>query len=210
MQEELFFANKDIILKNNNFDFNFLAFSEMFNETYDYIEKWVLGLDMLVDEFDWQFHRSNLLTRFAKQELISYGDDFFIHNLNGLEKNNKDLFKFVRNKVIQWDNSIYFSRKGVYVPNKKHEIWDLWNCLKYYKEKNINNIKGNYNLLDVFDVTIARRKDGFYKELHAEIKDKEDLILIDEVREDLKKLLQKNKLDLCLEKVKQIGRSIKI
>lgn len=188
VQETLFFCNNSIVIGK----VNYLAFTEMFNETLEYTKKWIIDLDSVKDEFDWEFHRSKLLTRFSTQKPIDIKKVIDL-----LSENHKKVANSIRNTSILWNNAIYFSELEEY-SKRDNKLWKLWNCLSKYN-KGDSDIEVDTQYLKIFkNVSYYRNENDFYTE-RSEILTLEQQKLAQRIENDLNTIYLKNTLDNKLE-----------
>jgi hypothetical protein len=206
-QELLFFANKKAIKDN----FNLLAYTEVFNETLNYTTKWILELDNVKDEFDWEFHRSKLLTRFVLATPIMNID----YVLNQLEKNmNSNDFHIIKGTMVStsvaWNNAIYYARNDQYKDESNPQTWELWEIINHYKNDNLDAISANKKHLKEFSKIIKYRKnDNFFDGQRVNLTDK-DLRLIEELENKLSKVIFKEELTKEIPIISAVRKRLKL
>jgi len=202
-QEILFFANKKIIKDN----MNYLAYTEMFNETILYARNWLLELDLLKDEFDWEFHRSKLATRFNLMQPIESKDNLLQH----MEKNgHKREGIIIYNSMVSWNNAIYYGRNDKYKDNSNSKKWELWNILVKYKNDKIDQISGDKShLKELKEVIKYRKEDKFFSDQHATLSN-ENLAQIDKLENALSTIILKEELTKEIPIISSIKKIFKL
>lgn len=187
-QEILFFANKKIIKDN----INFLAYTELFNENLKYTNNWLLELDMLKDEFDWEFHRSKLITRFALKDTINNTKEIMEYMKNNGHTNDGIL---IHNTAVAWNNGVLRAKNDKYKDNSDARAWELWEILIKYKNDNLNAITGDKkHLKELSEIIQYRKEDKFFDEQRVPLTDK-DLLIIKELETTLSKIFFKEELN---------------
>jgi hypothetical protein len=169
-QETLFFSNHPI----------YLTYTEMYNEMREATNHWILGLDKLKDETDWQFHRSKLLTRFKMTKKVNDEniDKFFRNNTNIPDR-------FIHSTAVLWNNAVYLADNDKYKNEANGNTWKLWDTLVKYKEGNYEAIIGNNKHLKEFNKVVDYRKDDDFFNRQRTILTEENLNYIEKVRNDL-------------------------
>lgn len=202
-QEVLFFANKDIVKGG----VNFLAFTEMYNETISYVDNWILGLDALKDEFDWEFHRSKLLTRFLTQKRIQYESVY-----EELGKTYESTANILRNALILWSNGICWAEESSYKHTASPKLWELWDILVKYREGLLEEIKGSEKHHKEFQKLIKyRNTNEFYKDRQERLIDHPDLFKeVEKIEKDLEIIFFKDKLSKEIPIISAIKKRLKI
>jgi hypothetical protein len=178
-QEILFFSNHPI----------YLTYTEMYNEFRETTSHWILGLDKLKDETDWQFHRNKLLTRFKMTKRVNDEaiDQFF--------RNNNDIpVRFVFNTAIIWNNAVYLAENDKYKNEANKNTWKLWDTLVKYKEDNYDEIIGDKNSLKEFNKVVTYRKEDEFLNSQKASLTENNLIYIEKVRSDLSTIFFKENL----------------
>lgn len=200
-QEILFYSNKSIVKSG----INFLTFTDMYNETWDYVNNWIAGLDTLKDEQDWEFHRSKLLTRFNMQKRFSY--DQVIEELAG-----QKCAMEIKNTSILWNNSIFLSEKEPYKNTKNQKAWELWNALVKLKDGQLDEISGSESLIKEFKKIVKYRNENEFYQKHSLNLDNNHLIMkeIDETEKQLSVIFLKDKLTKEIPIISAIKKRLKI
>jgi hypothetical protein len=199
-QSLLFYANKDIVKKG----VNFLTFTDMFNETLAYTNNWLLDLESVKDEFDWEFHRSKLLTRFSTQRLIDFQSVY--EKLWDADKSTANL---IRNISILWNNSIHLVNENSYRNTASPKLWELWDILVKYNKGDYDNIKGDeWHQKEFKNVIKYRNQNAFYKDRQATLE--QDADLVEKVQKGLDSIMFKDILAKELPIISTIRKRLKI
>lgn len=202
-QETLFFANKSLI-KNK---FNPLAYSELFNETIRYTNNWILELDNLKDEFDWEVHRTKIITRFGLKNTIDTKDEISnFMKANGHEREAQIIF----NTAVAWNNSVYFARNDKYKDTSDSRTWELWEIINQYKEGNLDAIRGDKkHLKELSKIINYRKNDKFFSEQLIALTP-EDLKLISQLEKSLSTIFFKEELTKEIPIISSIRKRLKL
>jgi hypothetical protein len=202
-QEILFFANKNII-KNK---FNPLAYSELFNEAIRYSNNWLLELDTLKDEFDWEIHRTKILTCFGLKNTIDSKDEISkFMKANGHEREANIIY----NTAVAWNNAIYFARNDKYKDTSDSRTWELWEIINQYKDGNLDAITGDKkHIKELNKIVNYRKNEKFFTEQLIGLTPQE-LKLIEELEKSLSTIFLKEELKKEIPIISSIRKRLKL
>jgi hypothetical protein len=202
-QEILFFAHKSL-MRNN---INFLTYTELFNETLNYTNNWLLELDNLKDEYDWEFHRSKLLTRFSLKSTIDDTVQIMEFMKNQGHTNEGIL---IHNTAVSWNNGIYYAKKDKYKDNSDSTTWELWDIIKKYKKGDLDTISGNkQHLKELRKLIKYRKQDKFFDDHRSTLTDK-DFGMIEELENTLSKIIFKEELTKEIPIISAVRKRLKL
>jgi hypothetical protein len=197
-QEILFYSNDAAVHSH-------LSYIEMYNESVDYICKWLQGLDALKNENDWMCHRNRLITRFKLTGQVNNSsvEHFF--------KKNKDVFpeKFIHNTGVLWNNAVRLAKDDSYINASNENTWKLWDVLVKYKEGRNEEIIGNKALLKEFNKIVKYRKEDEFFDSQRVILTPEILSEIGTIEKNLSRIFFKKELDNELNIVSSIINPIR-
>lgn len=178
-QESLFFSNNPI----------YLTYTEMYNELREATNKWILGLDNLKDESDWEFHRRKLLTRFKMTKQVN--DKAIVEFF----KNNTNIYdQFIHNTAVIWNNAVYLAKEDKYKNESNKNTWKLWDVLVKYKEGKNDDITGDKTYIKEFNKVVNYRKDDEFFVSQRVILTEDNLTHIEKVRNELTTIFFKEEL----------------
>lgn len=205
VHEFLFFSNKDSIVRG----INLLSFVELFNELHQYTTQWLLQLNNLTDEFDWEFHRSKLLTRLEFLHPISSDKIETIYSkYKTIEHQIASVLKY---STIVWSNSEFHTQHAKYLSNKNPQIWELWKTLSLYSNFQFDLITKNDDLSKLFSKIIDYRKtDNFYKDFNINLNSNELSQEIELIQKNLSIIYLKNNLEKDIPFYAKIKKVLKI
>jgi len=205
VQEFLFFSNKDSIVKG----VNLLSFTELFNELHIYTSQWLLQLTNLTDEFDWEFHRSKLLTRLEFLHPISSDKIESIYSRYSFTE--PQIANILKYSTIVWSNSEFHTQHTKYFINKNTQVWDLWKSLSLYSKSEFDSITKMDDLSKLFSKIIHYRKnDNFYKDFNINLNSSELSQEIDLIYKNLSIINLKNNLETDIPFYSKIKKVLKI
>ncbi len=181
-----------------------LTFLENYNQQFEFVEKWFSELKDIKDEFDWNFKRAQLRSKFilytpvnTEKALMAFKDE-------------PQVYQTIRNTGIIWNNCISTLTGATYFPEKttlKYELWDILLSLKNGEEPLIQVTEKH---IEAFEQLIFHRSNNtFLKTHHLELsKNSEEKEYIEYLEKSLESWMRKNKLAQSLIK-KPIGEKIK-
>lgn len=181
-----------------------LTFLENYNQQYEFVNNWLSDLKNITDEFDWNFQRAKMRSKFllfqtvnTERALIAFKDE-------------PNVTTHIKNAGIIWNNCIHILNEAEYFPEKTPTKFELWKILLSIKDGTESPIVATEKHLEQFkQIMFHRSNSTLIKKYGLNIaKSSEDQKYIDYFEKAIETLIKKNNLEKELTK-KTIGEKIK-
>ncbi len=181
-----------------------LTFLENYNEQYDFVKNWFSDLKNINDEFDWNFQRAKLRSKFILFQTVNTEKAITVF------KDEPIVTTQIRNAGIIWNNCIHILSESEYFPEKTPIKFELWKILISIKDGTESQIVATEKHLEQFRQIIFQRSNSpLIKKYLLNINNgSEERKYIDYFEKALETLINKNNLSKELNK-KTIGEKIK-